>query len=139
MLGAWQVGDVEAMHKYYDDDVTVVAGTYEPPIVGWASYAAAYQKMHSRIQEMQFVRRNTVIRARGDLAWAMYQWEFYGTVDHVRTNVVHGQTSLVFSKIGDRWLIVHNHSSEICDEAPAEPSKTPAAPPGTAPRTGPSQ
>ncbi len=141
MLGAWQVGDVDAMHKYYDDGVTVVAGTYEPPIVGWANYAAAYQKMHARIQEMQFVRRNTVIRARGDLAWAMYQWEFYGTVDHVRTNVVHGQTSLVFSKTGDRWLIVHNHTSEICDEAPAAaaPSAMPEAPPGAAPKTAPSQ
>src|ERR1700734_856282 len=66
MLGAWQVGDVEAMHKYYDDNVTIVAGTYEPPIIGWANYAAAYQKMHARIQEMQFVRRNTFIFNRGD-------------------------------------------------------------------------
>ena len=141
MLGAWQVGDVDAMHKYYDDGVTVVAGTYEPPIVGWANYAAAYQKMHARIQEMQFVRRNTVIRSRGDMAWAMYQWEFYGTVDHQRTSVVHGQTTLVFSKTGDHWLIVHNHTSEICDEAPAAaaPSATPGAPPGPAPNTGPSQ
>jgi len=134
MLGAWQVGDVDSMHKYYDDDVTVVAGTYEPPIAGWASYAVAYQKMHSRIQEMQFVRRNTVIRSRGDMAWAMYQWEFYGTVDRVRTPVIHGQTSLVFSKVGDRWLIVHNHTSQICDEepAPAPPNATPGPTPGSA-------
>ncbi len=25
MLGAWQVGDVEMLHKYYADDVTVVS------------------------------------------------------------------------------------------------------------------
>jgi ketosteroid isomerase-like protein len=140
MLGAWQVGDVEAMHKYYDDNVTVVAGTYEPPIVGWANYAAAYQKMHARIQEMQFVRRNTFIYNRGDMAWAMYQWEFYGMVDRVRTNIVHGQTTLVFSKAGDRWLIVHNHTSEICDDAAAAaPSATPGAPPSALPKPSPSQ
>jgi len=140
MLGAWQVGDVEAMHKYYDDNVTVVAGTYEPPIVGWANYAAAYQKMHARIQEMQFVRRNTFIYNRGDMAWAMYQWEFYGMVDRVRTNIVHGQTTLVFSKTGDRWLIVHNHTSEICDDAAAAaPGATPGAPPSAPPKPPPSQ
>jgi ketosteroid isomerase-like protein len=143
MLGAWQVGDVEAMHKYYDDNVTIVAGTYEPPIIGWANYAAAYQKMHARIQEMQFVRRNTFIFNRGDMAWAMYQWEFFGMVDRVRTPMLHGQTTLVFSKTGDRWLIVHNHSSQICDEAPA-PAAAPAAPgpgatPGAPPRNPPSQ
>lgn len=136
MLGAWQVGDVEAMHKYYDDNVTVVAGTYEPPIVGWANYVAAYQKMHARIQEMQFVRRNTFIYNRGDMAWAMYQWEFYGMVDRVRTNIVHGQTTLVFSKTGDRWLIVHNHTSEICDEAAAA---APGAPPSAPAKTPPGQ
>jgi ketosteroid isomerase-like protein len=140
MLGAWQVGDVEAMHKYYDDNVTVVAGTYEPPIIGWVNYAAAYQKMHARIQEMQFVRRNTVIRSRGDMAWAMYEWEFYGTVDRVPTPVVHGQTTLVFSKVGDHWLIVHNHTSEICDEAAAAaPSAKPGAPPSATPKSPPSQ
>ncbi|MGH9564052.1 MAG: hypothetical protein ACRD3S_21575, partial [Terracidiphilus sp.] len=35
MLGAFQVGDVEAMHKYYADNATFVSGTYEPPVVGW--------------------------------------------------------------------------------------------------------
>jgi ketosteroid isomerase-like protein len=130
MLGAWQVGNVEAMHKYYDEDVTVVSGAFEPPIVGWANYAVSYQKMHDRIQEMQFVRKNTVIRSRGDLSWATYQWEFYGTIDHMQTSF-RGQTSLVFSKVGDRWLIVHNHSSQVCDQqggaTPQTPPKSPPA------------
>jgi ketosteroid isomerase-like protein len=96
--------------------------------------------MHARIQEMQFVRRNTFIYNRGDMAWAMYQWEFYGMVDRVRTNIVHGQTTLVFSKTGDRWLIVHNHTSEICDDAAAAaPGATPGAPPSAPPKPPPSQ
>ena len=31
MLGAWQVGDVDKLHKDYADDVTVVNGAYAPP------------------------------------------------------------------------------------------------------------
>ena len=33
MLGAWQVGDVDAMHKFYADDATFTSGAFEPPIV----------------------------------------------------------------------------------------------------------
>ena len=29
------------MHKYYADNVTLVSGDYEPPVVGWQNYAAA--------------------------------------------------------------------------------------------------
>ncbi|MGH9731516.1 MAG: hypothetical protein ACRD4A_07430, partial [Candidatus Acidiferrales bacterium] len=43
MLGAWQVGDVEAMHKYYADDATWVAGTYDPPVAGWQNYVPKYE------------------------------------------------------------------------------------------------
>ncbi len=31
MLGAWQVGDVDAMHKFYADDATFTSGAFEPP------------------------------------------------------------------------------------------------------------
>ena len=36
MLGAFQVGDVEAMHKYYADNATFVSGSYAPPLAGMA-------------------------------------------------------------------------------------------------------
>src|SRR5580700_7362380 len=29
MLGAWQIGDVDGMHKYYSDDVAMVSGAWE--------------------------------------------------------------------------------------------------------------
>ena len=33
MLGAWQVGDTTMMHKFYAEDVSVVAGTWTPPAI----------------------------------------------------------------------------------------------------------
>src|SRR5277367_5929633 len=34
MLGAFQLGDIETMHKHYADNATFVSGVYSPPIVG---------------------------------------------------------------------------------------------------------
>ncbi len=35
MLGAWQLGDIERLHRAYADDVVVVSGAYAPPVIGW--------------------------------------------------------------------------------------------------------
>lgn len=134
MLGAWQIGQIETMHKYYADDATFTSGAYEPPIIGWQNYVAAYQKQRARIQSLQLIRRNTNIFFRSDFAWATYQWEFDATVDN-RPMVAHGQTTLVFAKTGDKWLIVHNHTSQICDTAPSVPAVSPQ---GTPPPAKPS-
>jgi ketosteroid isomerase-like protein len=132
MLGAWQVGQVETMHKYYADDATFTSGAFEPPIIGWANYVVAYQKQRERIQSLQLIRRNTNIFFRSDFAWATYQWEFDATVDG-KPMVAHGQTSLVFGKTGDKWLIVHNHTSQICDMSPPVPPAAGGAAPQTKP------
>ena len=116
MLGAWQVGDVEAMHKYYADDATWVAGTYDPPIAGWQNYVPKYQQSRKGLSSVQLIRKNTVIFHYGDTAWAAYQWEFQGFVEG-KPMAARGQTTLVFVKKGDRWLIVHNHTSQICSGA----------------------
>ncbi|MGB7022160.1 MAG: nuclear transport factor 2 family protein [Candidatus Acidiferrales bacterium] len=116
MLGAWQVGDVEAMHKYYADDATWVAGTYDPPIAGWQNYVPKYEQSRKGVSSVQLIRKNTTIFHYGDTAWASYQWEFQGFVEG-RATTAHGQTTLVFVKSGARWLIVHNHTSQICPGA----------------------
>ena len=47
------------MHKYYADDMAAVSGSWEPPLVGWPAYAAAYQKQHSRTHDGRLERTNT--------------------------------------------------------------------------------
>jgi ketosteroid isomerase-like protein len=47
---------------------------------------------------------------------------------------IQGQTTLVFTKVGGNWLIVHNHTSEVLPEATQQtaaqqqPQQTPAPP-----------
>jgi len=118
MLGAFQLGDVDTMHKHYADSVTFVSGEFEPPVVGWQNYAALYERQRAAFQGMQLVRRNTLIITHTDVAWAMYQWEFDSSVNG-QPYSLRGQTTLIFNKVNGNWLIVHNHTSGIYPQAAA--------------------
>ncbi len=126
MLAAYQVGNVDMMHKYYADNVTFVSGAYEPPIVGWQNYVPLYQRQRAAFQGVQLVRRNTIIFPHGDVAWAMYQWEFDSLLNG-QPYSMRGQTTLIFNKVGANWLIVHNHTSEIVPTSGPAPAQQPAA------------
>ncbi len=112
MLGAWQLGDVEKLHKDYADDVTVVNGAYAPPIVGWTNYLAVYQQQRARMQQVRMDRSNSLIRVAGNVGWICYQWDFAATADGQPT-AAQGQTTLVVEKRNNHWIIVHNHTSMV--------------------------
>jgi ketosteroid isomerase-like protein len=91
-----------------------------------------YQRERASFPAMQLNRKNTLIFTHGDVAWAMYQWEFDSTYNG-QPYSVRGQTTLIFNKVGGNWLIVHNHTSEIIPTAsPVPPQQAPPA--GNAPR-----
>jgi len=129
-LGAWQLNDVEKMHKDYSDDVTVVSGGWNAPIAGWTNYVTLYQQQRSHMQRVRMDRMNTMIKVNGNTAWVCYQWEFEALVDGV-SNLVHGQTTLVLVKKDVHWLIIHDHTSVVESKKQGPASGTPA--PGTSP------
>jgi ketosteroid isomerase-like protein len=110
MLGAWQVGDIDKLHKDYADDVSLVNGLWAPPVFGWANYLASYQQQRAHMQQVRMDRENTYIKLTGNYAWACYQWDFSAVVDGQPTQA-RGQTTLVLEKRTDHWVIVHNHTS----------------------------
>jgi uncharacterized protein (TIGR02246 family) len=139
MLGAWQLGDIERLHKDYADDVTVVNGIYAPPVMGWTNFLASYQQQRARMQRVRLDRANTYIKVDGNVAWACYQWDFAATVDD-QTATAQGQTTLVLQKRDGHWLIVLNHTSLVPSgqvQKPAEranaPKTEPAVPAGKPP------
>jgi ketosteroid isomerase-like protein len=137
MLAAFQLGKIEMMHKYYSDNAVFVSGAYAPPIVGWQNYVVDYQRSLAAFQGMQLIRRNTNVFVHGDIAWVSYQWEFLSSYQN-KPYSAHGQTTLILQKIGDNWLIVHNHTSQVCDqvpEQPQQPQSQPATQNPTAPAT----
>jgi ketosteroid isomerase-like protein len=136
MLGALQVGNVENMHKYYADNATFVSSTYAPPIVGFENWAAGYQRQRAGFSGMQIVRRNTTIFPHGDTAWATYQWEFSGVETSGTPYSAKGQTTLVFNRVGNNWVIVHNHTSVDCDTVTERPVVSSPTQPATQPPSG---
>jgi ketosteroid isomerase-like protein len=116
-LGYWQIGDLDALHKYYSDDVVVVSGLWEPPIIGWANYAKAYADQRAHVSGQRMDRSNTVIKVNGNSAWATYQFIYLANVDG-QVAQFRGHTTLVLNKQGDHWVIVLNHSSIVDSTAP---------------------
>jgi ketosteroid isomerase-like protein len=135
MLGAWQVGDVDRLHQDYADDAVFVSGFWAPPIFSWSNYLPIYQQQRARMQQVRMDRVNTFIKVNGTVGWACYQWDFSGTVDGQAMRS-RGQTTLVFEKRGDRWLILHNHTS-VAQDAPV--MTQPAAAPSGTPQPQPSK
>ena len=134
MLGAWQIGDVGMLHKYYADDVIVVSGAWEPPLMGWANFARAYRAQRARMEgPPRLERSNTYTIVRGNVAWVVYQWAFNAVVDGKPTSA-RGHTTLVLEKRKDRWVIVHNHTSLVPEPTPPQPAAPKPTPPGA---TGP--
>ncbi len=132
-LGAWQLGDIEKMHKNVADDVSVVAGTWTPPAVGWTNYLVAYQSQRARMQQVRLDRLNTLIRIApsGQFAWACYQWDFSAVVDG-NPMAAEGQTTLVLEKKNETWVIVHNHTSLVQTSQPTAPVNAAPQPPSPA-------
>jgi len=133
-LGAWQVGDVEKMHKNVADDISVVAGTWTPPAVGWPNYLAAYNVQRARMQQVRLDRSNTLIRIApsGQFAWACYQWDFSAVVDGTPM-AAEGQATLVLEKKNEAWVIVHDHTSLVQASQPTSPASTAPQPAEPAP------
>jgi ketosteroid isomerase-like protein len=124
MLGAWQLGDVEKLHKDYADDVVVVNGSWAPPIFGWNNYVAIYQQNRARMQQVRMDRSNTYIKVSGTVGWACYQWDFEAVVDG-QPMQSQGQTSVVLEKRNNHWVIALNHTSLT----PRPPQVAPAGAP----------
>jgi len=121
MLGAWQLGDIEKLHKDYAEDIVMVSGAYAPPLIGWTNYLALYKQQKARMQQVRMDRSNTFIKVAGNFGWACYQWDFAAVVDGELISAL-GQTTLVLEKQNNHWVIVHNHTSMV----PSAPANTPA-------------
>lgn len=133
MMGAWQVGDTDKLHKCIADDISVVNGLWAPPVIGWENYLAEYKLQRARTQQVRLDRTNTLVRLAGNFAWACYQWDFSAVVDG-QPSTAQGQTTLVFEKRDANWVVVHNHTSLILASQPVTPASTaPVTPPPAKP------
>jgi ketosteroid isomerase-like protein len=130
MLGYWQIGDLDSLHKYYSDDVVMVSGAWEPPVIGWDNFAKGYQAQRASVTGGRIERSNTYIKVNGNSAWATYQFLYLAEANEGRIVQFHGHTTLILNKSGDRWVIVLNHSSIVDSNASSPAPPAGAAQPG---------
>jgi len=119
-LGYWQIGDTGSLHKYYADDVVLVSGAWEQPIIGWDNFLKAYQAQREHVTGARMDRSNTLIKVNGNSAWATYQF-VYAAQSQGQVIQYRGHTTLILAKQNDKWLITLNHSS-IVDSTTPQPS-----------------
>jgi len=128
LLGAWQIGDSERMHKSYSEDVSVVNGGWAPPILGWSNYEMLYKQQRSKMQQVRLDRSNTYVKVNGNTAWACFQWDFSAVIDG-NPSGARGQTTYVLVKKDNRWLITHDHTSVVQTAQPQPSGNVPATAP----------
>jgi ketosteroid isomerase-like protein len=121
-MGYWQIGDPESLHKYYSEDVVLVSGSWEPPVIGWDNFLKAYQAQRAQVSGARMDRSNTLIKVNGNSAWATYQFTYVAQMDG-KVAQFRGHTTLILAKQADRWVITLNHSS-IVDSTIPEPATT---------------
>ena len=131
MLGAWQIGEVDRLHKYYADDVMVVSAANEAPLIGWDAYSKAYKAQFARTQGTTLDRMNSYIKVAGNSAWVTYQWRYAAAVDGALATAF-GHTTLVLEKRNGAWLIVLNHTS-IAATGAEQSTQQSASPPAGQP------
>jgi ketosteroid isomerase-like protein len=128
-LGYWQIGDSESMHKYYAEDVVLVSGAWEQPIIGWDNFLKAYQAQRAQVSGARMDRSNTLIKVNGNSAWATYQFVYAAQKDG-KVAEFRGHTTLFLVKKADRWLITLNHSSIVDSSVPEPATPMDSAQPG---------
>jgi len=128
-LGYWQIGDAESMHKYYAEDVVLVSGAWESPVIGWDNFLRAYKAQRAQVSGARMDRSNTLIKVNGDSAWATYQFIYVAQMEG-KVVQFRGHTTLVLVKQADRWVITLNHSSVVDSSVPEPATPTDSTQPG---------
>ena len=128
-LGYWQIGDAESLHKYYADDVVLVSGAWEPPIIGWDNFLKSYEAQRAELSGARMDRSNTLIKVNGNTAWATYQF-VYAAQSEGRVAEFRGHTTLFLVKQANRWVITLNHSSVVDSSVPQPAGPSNSADPG---------
>lgn len=121
VIEAYRKGDSAALGRYYAPEVTVVPGDYNPPVEGWAKVEPRYRQMYASLSGVEMIRENTRVFRRGNVAWAVYQWRFAGSMG-AQLFGAQGHTTLVLEKRKGQWVIRHNHTSVV--PAPGAPAET---------------
>jgi beta-aspartyl-peptidase (threonine type) len=109
---AWNEGDIDAFMEHYwnSDELTFSSGGSTTR--GWEATLNRYRERYPTREQMgQLTFDGLEITPLGDsAALVLGQWNL-----ERESEPVSGNFSLVVRKFGDRWLIIHDHTSRMSD------------------------
>jgi ketosteroid isomerase-like protein len=110
---AWNRGDLDAFMEHYWNSESLAFSSGGKTTRGWTETLNRYRERYPTREKMGRVRfDNLEITPLGDsAALVLGQWNLAR-----ESEPVSGNFSLVLRKFGDRWLIVHDHTSRAMDQ-----------------------
>jgi len=107
-------GNLDKCVSLYADDAASTAALAPFRMEGkealHANYAATFHAFPTR----RFIPRQTAIRTYGDSTGVLNRYYTATLVDRAgNTTTLHGRQSVMFVKVGGRWLIVDVHTSRL--------------------------
>lgn len=125
VLAAWSSLDTAKVAPYYAKEADLMFFDVSPfQYKGWAAYEEGFRKTSAEWQSASItVGPEFKATRHGNLAWAVYTFNFSGTLKNGTKMDGPARATEILEKRGNDWVIVHEHVSMPMPEAPP-----PAAP-----------
>lgn len=108
---AHETGDVAAIEKLWVQDETATVAEGGSFNYGWAEFRDHHLRPEMEaMKKVKFPLENIKVHVKGNLAWATYSYRMSGEYK-ARPFDSAGAATMVLEKRGDKWLIVHEHTS----------------------------
>jgi ketosteroid isomerase-like protein len=131
-IAGWNKGDLNLLSSVYASDARLTAfwpDPYRPSrLESWATIKSNLKDIFEQIQGLDLEFNEREIDFYGSCAVLTSHWTWH---DPANPLFAHGRATFVFRRDGNKWLVVHEHSSVL----PFIPSgDEPAQPPAGASR-----
>lgn len=132
-IAAWETMDPAKAAPFYATDEKDLAFFDIEPLkyTGWTEYADGTKKVLADFASLKAsIYPDARVELKGNVAWATATVHFEATMKKDGSKMAFdGRWTLIWEKKGDKWLIVHEHTSSPlappCPPAPPAPKGPP--------------
>jgi len=113
IMDAWSTLDPSNAAPFYSQEKGNVFYDIAPlKYTGWAAYEEGVKKILADYSTLKLtVRKDSRVRPHGNLAWGTATWHGDAVMKNGAKESLDGRWTVIFQKVGDDWLIIHEHVS----------------------------
>ena len=109
--GAVSQADLDTLSRLLCEDATAVFSGMPEPVRGRKDVLDVWKRHTAKWSDVRIFRRNTRIRARGDVAWGFFLWDGEGNAEGERYRLEGERMSVVLLARNGSWKLAHTHAS----------------------------